>query len=55
MSDTDAAPKKFVARVEDEFRADVAADVNVAEELATELIKKVEDLEKRIVKLERGS
>ena len=39
MSDTDAAPKKFVARVEDEFRADVAADVNLAEELVTELIK----------------
>lgn len=55
MSDSDAAPKTFVARVEDEFRADVAADVNLAEELVTELIKKVEDLEKRIVKLERGS
>jgi hypothetical protein len=55
VSDADTAPKKFMARVEDEVRADVAADGKLAVELIAELVSKVEALEKRIVKLERGS
>jgi hypothetical protein len=55
VSDADTAPKKFMARVEDEVRADVTADGKLAVELIAELVSKVEALEKRIVKLERGS
>ncbi|HVB54298.1 MAG TPA: hypothetical protein VNF24_08945 [Candidatus Acidoferrales bacterium] len=55
MSDTEAAPRRFMGRVEDELRADATADKRLAEELIAELVEKVEALEKRIVKLERGA
>ncbi|MGC1184581.1 MAG: hypothetical protein WBA31_05435 [Candidatus Dormiibacterota bacterium] len=55
MDDAEGAPRGFVARVEDELRADVAADESLAKSLVAELLEKVEALEKRIAHLERNA
>ncbi|MGA8207429.1 MAG: hypothetical protein WB867_05335 [Candidatus Dormiibacterota bacterium] len=53
MSDTDTTPKNFVSRVEENLRADVKADEGLGKQLLSDLIDKVEALEKRIIELER--
>ena len=55
MSDSEATPEGFVARVEEGLRADVKADEHLAEQMISDLIEKVEALEKRIAKLEQHS
>lgn len=53
MSDAKSIPKKFVGRVEESLRADVKADEGLGKQMLSELIEKVEALEKRIAELER--
>jgi hypothetical protein len=53
LSDSKATPERFVTRVEEGLRADVKADEHLAGQMISDLIEKVEALERRIAKLER--
>lgn len=54
-SESKSVSKGLGERVKEVLRADVAADRTLAEELMTDLVEKVEALEKRIAKLEGGA
>jgi hypothetical protein len=53
VSDGESTSKKFVSRLEDNLRADVKADEGLGKQMLSDLIEKVEALEKRIAELER--
>jgi archaellum component FlaC len=53
VSDADTTSKNFVSRVEENLRADVKADEGLGKQLLSDLMEKLEDLEKRITELER--
>ncbi|MFZ0995653.1 MAG: hypothetical protein WAO09_06715 [Candidatus Dormiibacterota bacterium] len=55
MSDSKAAQEGFVTRVEEGLRADVKADEHLVQQIISDLIEKVEALERRIAKLEQHS
>lgn len=53
MNDAEATSKNFVSRVEENLRADVRADEGLGKQMLSDLIEKLEALEKRIAELER--
>lgn len=55
MSEPNPPPKNFVAKVEREVRADLAADEHLGGQIVADLVEKLEALEKRIAKLEHHS
>jgi archaellum component FlaC len=55
VSDTEATPKGFMSRMGDDLRADAKADEGLGKQVLSDLLEKVEALEKRIAKLEHGS